>query len=132
MVPASNLFSKKISYIIFSRKNFFLCFGKWNFLAAWLENLLYFLASALKTFSSKGFFYLFLKQPALKNYIFSKKAFLIFRKQNFLTFSQQKVFLIFWERYIQNHEIFRIRTIFRTLIWSEPEAYSGHCQTSTM
>ena len=62
-------------------------------------------------FLKRFFFYFFLKQPDLKNYILSKNAFLIFRKQNFLTFSQQNVFLIFWERYIQNHEIFRITWI---------------------
>ena len=35
-------------------------------------------------------------------------------------------FLIFRERYIQN------RGIFRTLVYSENEAYSEHCQTFTM
>ena len=51
------------------------------------------------------------------SYNFSKKAFLIFGKRNFL---------IFRERYIQNPGIFR------TLEYSEPEAYLEHYQTSTM
>ena len=41
-------------------------------------------------------------------------------------------FLIFQERYIQNPDIFRIRSKFRTLVYSKPEAYSKHCQTATM
>ena len=44
----------------------------------------------------------------------------------------KKVFLIFRERYIDDPGIFRIRSIFRTLVCSEPEVYSEHCQTSTM
>ena len=79
---------------------------------------------SLQSFSLKPFFYFFLKKPAEKvSYIFSKKAFLIFRKRNFL---------IFRERYIRYHGRFRTRSIFRTLAYSEPEAYSDHCQTSTM
>ena len=53
----------------------------------------------------KNFFYFFLKNPALKK---------------------------FRESYIQNPGIFRTRSIYRTLVYSEPEAYSEHCQTSTM
>ena len=48
---------------------------------------------------------------------------LYFRKRNFL---------ILRGRYIQNPNIFRTATIFRTLVYAEPEAYSEHCQTSTM
>ena len=49
----------------------------------------------------------FLKKNCFEkfSYNFSKKAFLNFRKQNFL---------IFWESYIQNPGIFRTRSIFRT------------------
>ena len=34
--------------------------------------------------------------------------------------------------YIQNPGIFRTRSIFRKLVYSEPEAYSEHCQTFRM
>ena len=34
--------------------------------------------------------------------------------------------------YIQNPGIFRTRSIFGTLVYSEPETYSEHCQISTM
>ena len=34
--------------------------------------------------------------------------------------------------YIQNPGIFRTRSIFRTLVYAEPEAYSEHCRTSKM
>ena len=51
------------------------------------------------------------------------ETFLYFRKRNFL---------VFQESYIQNPSIFRTRSIFRTLAYSEPEGYSEHCQTSTM
>ena len=34
--------------------------------------------------------------------------------------------------YIQNPNIFKTRSIFKTLVYLEPETYSEHCQTSTM
>ena len=51
---------------------------------------------------------------------FQKKVFLIFRKRNFLIFSLKKFFLFFG------------KIIFRTLAYSEPEAYSDHYQISTI
>ena len=48
-----------------------------------------------------------------------KKTFLYFSKRNFT---------IFRERYIQNPRIFRTRSIFRTLVYLEPETYSEHYQ----
>ena len=39
---------------------------------------------------------------------------------------------MFRERFIHNLSIFRTKSIFRTLLYSEPEAYSEHCQISTM
>ena len=57
------------------------------------------------------------------SYISGDGTFLYFRKRNFL---------IFWKRYIQNPDVFRTRSIFRTLVYLEPETYSKYCQTSTM
>ena len=40
---------------------------------------------------------------------------------------------MFRERYIQNPDIFRMRSIFRTFLeYVEPETYSEHLQTSTI
>ena len=39
---------------------------------------------------------------------------------------------MFGERYFQNPNVFRTRSIFRTLVYAELETYSGHYQTSTM
>ena len=67
-----------------------------------------------------NFLYFFLKKLLWKSFsYFLKKAShpLIFRKPNFLTFR---------ERYIWSPGIFR------TLVYSEFEAYSEHCQTSTL
>ena len=49
----------------------------------------------------------------------TSKKFLNFRKRNFL---------IFQERNIQNPDILRTKSILRTLVYSEPETYSEHCQ----
>ena len=57
------------------------------------------------------------------SYISGDGTFLYFRKRNFL---------IFWKRYIQNPDVFRTRSIFRTLVYLEPETYSKYCQTWTM
>ena len=57
------------------------------------------------------------------SYISGDGTFSYFRKRNFL---------IFWKRYIQNPDVFRTRSIFRTLVYLEPETYSKYCQTSTM
>ena len=64
-------------------------------------------------------------------YIFSKKA-PNFSETEVSYIFFKKVFLVFLERYIQNTDIFRIRSTFRTLVYSEPETYSEHCQTSMM
>ena len=69
-----------------------------------------------QNFSQKSFLYFFLKNLALKNltYIFSKTSFVNFRKGNIL---------IFLERYMKKPGISRPRTIFRTLVYSEPETF---------
>ena len=75
-------------------------------------------------FPYKNLLYFFLKTPALTRFLyFLIKSFSNFEKQNFL---------IFREMYIHNPGIFRTRGIFRTLVYSEPEAYSEHCRTSTI
>ena len=38
----------------------------------------------------------------------------------------------YWKRYIQNPGLFRPRSIFRILVYLEPEAYPEHCHTSTI
>ena len=71
-----------------------------------------------------------------QKHIFSKKkpvgkSFLYFLKKNFSNFKEKelsysffkKVFLIFQERYIQNHGIVRTRSIFGTLAHLKLEAY---------
>ena len=86
--------------------------------------LAHFPASVLKMFPYKNLLYFFLKTPALTRFsYFLIKSFSNFEKRNFL---------IFREMYIHNPGIFRTRGIFRTLVYSEPEAYSEHCQTSTI
>ena len=47
--PQTQNFSLK-KFLIFSRKKFFLYFGKWNFLTLRLEKILNFTAQALKIF----------------------------------------------------------------------------------
>ena len=69
--------------------------------------------------------FIFLKTEA------PKKLFIFQETELFYTFLK-KVFLIFQERYIQNPGICRTRSILRTLVYSEPEAYSEHRQASTM
>ena len=80
---------------------------------------------SLKIFPLKNFLYFFLKKSCSEkvSYTFPKKAFLLFRKRNFL---------IFQERYICNPSTIRTRSIFSNLVYSEHEAHSEHCQTSTM
>ena len=65
------------------------------------------------------------------SYVFSKKP-PNFQEIKLSYIFLKIVFLIFRQRYIQNSDIFRTRSIFRTLVYSEPETYSGHCQTSAM
>ena len=59
------------------------------------------------------------------------KSFLYFLKKSFTNF-QEKNFFIFWEKCIQNAITFRTTETFRTPVYSKPEAYSEHSQTSTM
>ena len=84
-------------------------------------------------FSLKKFLIFFLKNPALKkSLLFLKKSFSDFQKTELSYIFFKKVFLIFRETYIQIPGIFRTKSIFSTLVYSEPEPYSEHCQTSTM
>ena len=116
--PVSKFFPKKIAYI-FSKK-IFLTFREMELLSLNIRKNIILFGLIPQIFSLTHFLYFFPK----KFLIFSqKKPFLIFRKRNFL---------IFWEKYIQNPEMFRTRSIFRTLVYSKSEAYSEHCQTSTM
>ena len=83
------------------------------------------------------FFYILGNENPPKNslYFLQKKFFLYFGKRkprkNSLHFRKRN-FLIFQERYIQNPDIFRTKSIFRTLVYLGSEAYSEHRQTSTM
>ena len=63
-----------------------------------------------------------------KSFIISqKKAFLIFQERKppkiNSSYFRKKNFLIFREQYIQNPSMFRTRSIFRTLVYSEPVVY---------
>ena len=74
--------------------------------------------------------------PPLEHFSYFRKQ----KPEKFLIFSQKKAFLIFQEtelsyisgKTIQNPDTFRFRSIFRTLVYLEPEAYSEHCQISAM
>ena len=97
------ILSEKISYTS----------GKWKFPTLILKNFLYFVK----------------RKPRKKS--------LYFRKRNFLIFQETKLFYISgkvnsesW--YNQNPDISRTRSIFRTLVYLQPETYSDHCETSTM
>ena len=123
-----------------------LYFRKWNFLALTLKRF-------QETETSKIIFTFQETETLKKLPIFqemepfspSPENFLYFRKppKNFLYFYisetskkffifQETKLLIFREKYIQNPSIFRTRSIFRTLTYSEPEAYLELCQTSTV
>lgn len=81
-----------------------------------------------QTFFPKIIFIYFNKKDCFENisYIFSKRAFLISRKQNFLIFSIKNFFVYFGKG------IFRILVYLELEAYSEPEAYSEDCQTSTV
>ena len=85
-------------------------------------------------FLPKKFLTFFLKKPCSEkvSYIFSKKSFSNFQETELFHIFFKQGFLLFWERYIQDLGIFRTRSIIRTLVYSEPETYSEHCQTFTM
>ena len=99
--------------------------------------------------SLKNFFFFFLKYPALKNsFVFSLKNFSNFQETVLSYIFFKKVFLIFREKFIQNPSMFITRSIFKTLVYSEPSSifrtrgifrtlvyldpgvYSEYCQTS--
>ena len=92
-----------------------------------------FLAPVSKLFRLKKFLIFSLKEPALKKYIiFSQKKLFQFPRNAIFLYFLKKVFLIFREMYIQNPDIIRTGSIFRNLVYSEPEAYSEQCQTYRM
>ena len=108
-------------------KNFFY-FRKWDFSALILKKLSYF----LRKFQETELFYTSGNgSPPKISYIFSKEScsyilgngnheifFLHFRKWNFLIFREriiQNPDIFKNKKHIQNHGIFRIRDIFRTL-----------------
>ena len=77
--------------------------------------------------------------PFLKNLTW--RSFLYVLKKSFSNFQEMKLSCVFFKNvffyspfflYIQNPIIFRTRSIFRTMLYSEPETYSEHCQTSRM
>ena len=72
----------ELSYI-FSKKKFFLYFGKWNFLASTLKIFLYFL--------KKSFSYILGNETFL--YFLKKSVFLYFAKWNFLALRLEN----FWD-----------------------------------
>ena len=95
-----------------------------------------FQAQNIKNPSRENFLY-FRIPKAPKNFLYflKRKLFIYFRKRkprkNSLFFRKRN-FLKFAESYIQNTSIFRTKSVFRILVYSQPEAYSEHCQTSTM
>ena len=75
-------------------------------------------------FSKESFSYISENGKPGKNYLYFKRTELSYISGNgtFLYFLKG-VFLKFQETYIQNPSIFRNRGIFKTLVYSEPEAY---------
>ena len=63
------------------------------------------------------------------------KKFLIFQEtetpKKCFIFQENESF-ISRNRYIQNTSLFGTRSIFKTLVYLKPKAYSEHCQTSMM
>ena len=79
--------------------------------------------------------------PKRTSYIFSKKSCsyisrngnpkkLLICQQTEVSYISGRVYSKPW--HTQNPNIFRTTSIFRTLVYSEPEAYSKHCETFTM
>ena len=99
-------------FLIFSQKNFFLNFGKGVYRTlTYLELQAYsehFQTSMMDCFAKIATWRTFRPQPTK---VFPKKT--CSEKVSYIFL--KKVFLIFWEKYIQNHGIFRTRSIFRTL-----------------
>ena len=86
------------------------------------------LPSALLGLSPNFFPKLF---PIFSSKTCSKNVSYIFSKKSFSNFQETELSL-FRVRYIQNPDIIRTRSIFKTLVYSVPEAYSEHYKTSTM
>ena len=97
----------------------FLYFAKWN-LSVHPDKISYIsrrgnIKKIPNIFSKESCSYILGNGNPEKILIFQEtEAFLYFRKRNFL---------IFQERFIQNPSIFRTRSTFRTLAYSEPEGY---------
>ena len=88
-----------------------------------------------QNFPLKNCLYFFLKKPALKKFLIFSYIYIFFSNFQETELSYiflRKVFPIFREMHIQNPGIFKTRSIFGTLVYSEPETYSEHCQISTM
>ena len=127
--PASKFFPKKI-YYFFSKNDFFV-FGETEFSNPKIRKFLILFVLSLQNFSPKNFLYFFLKRPARKMFlIFSQNK--LFLKLAFFYFLKKSFPYISGKVYSEHRGIFRIRSIFRALIYSEPEVYSEYCETSTM
>ena len=76
-------------------------------------------------FFPKKFLIFFPKKPALKNFpTFSPKSFSNIQETELSHIFLKNLFLVFWERYVQNPDIFKTRSILRNLAYLELEAYS--------
>ena len=85
-----------------------------------------------QNFSPQNFCF-FLKRPALKKFfIFSQKKLFLFSGNGTFLFFLKKGFFYISGKIYSKLGTFRTTSIFRTLVYSEPEAYSEHCQTSTI
>ena len=103
----------KKTFIFFKRK-LFLYFLKWNpvLFSPGSKNK--------KTFRPEKILMLCKKMGLSDSNI---KEFLIFQETEIFLYFRKQNFLIFWEMHIQNHSIFRTRSIFINLIYLELEAY---------
>ena len=106
-----------------------LCKEVWEHGTLTLTNFLYF----RKLKPQKHFFYFLKKNVFL---IFREtetpKKFFIFQEKDLFYISGNGFFLYFEKRYIRNPDIFRTRSICRTLVYLELETYSESCQIPTM
>ena len=106
--PRKN-FQYFILHCTFSNKDFFSKCDK-------ISNLLWIWSSLLKRSLMENFiFCAVLKSPVWKSFsYFLEKSFSNFQGTELSYIFFKKVFLIFWERNIQNPDIFRTRSIFKT------------------
>ena len=98
-----------------------------------------------QNFSLKNFLYFFLKKSALKEFlIFSQKSVSCFQEsrtflhflKNYIAYILGKVYSESWYiqknwKHIQNPKIFRTKSIFTIIVYSETRTCSEHGQTST-